>query len=273
MSYFDDPVFCDADASTHCTAVLDTRFPDTYSIEYLHTGRMFFGLDGGPCTVLERPVVFWHHPQHTYQYGAVDEQGWHHHWVLMSGDRARCLLEEGFMLLSDMGYYFVRDVRTVLSLFGQLIVLTHEADVRRQAERVLLTENLLLALMREKQEQGVRIIHGAGLEQVASRIDDEPFADVDFQDEARGLGLSYSRFRGLFKSKFGVAPHDYVLTRRMRAAAALLRTQENTVEGIAFRLGYQDPAQFSRLFKKKIGLPPSTYRHAMRLVAGAFRPY
>jgi len=45
----------------------------------------------------------------------------------------------------------------------------------------------------------------------------------------------------------------------IRRAKALLRSQDMTVSEISARLGFQDPAYFSRIFKKKTGFSPSAY--------------
>ena len=58
-------------------------------MEFLLSGRMAFAIDDGPTTILDQPTVFWHQPRCRYRYGAVAPQGWHHHWVLMDGPRAR----------------------------------------------------------------------------------------------------------------------------------------------------------------------------------------
>ena len=47
---------------------------------------------------------------------------------------------------------------------------------------------------------------------------------------------------------------------RKRDAIKLLQNTSLTVEQIALRLGYTDPANFSRAFKKWTGEPPSQYR-------------
>ena len=55
----------------------------------------------------------------------------------------------------------------------------------------------------------------------------------------------------------------------MDAAAELLARGSLTVREVAQRVGYRQPAQFAKAFRRHHGLSPSTYRTRRRLsVAG-----
>ncbi len=83
---------------------------------------------------------------------------------------------------------------------------------------------------------------------------------IDMAGLARDLGLSYSRFRALFKQHTGVAPHQYQLDIRLNLARYWLVDSNLSVTKIAEELGYSSVYYFSRLFKKKVGCPPAAYR-------------
>ena len=53
---------------------------------------------------------------------------------------------------------------------------------------------------------------------------------------------------------------DYVITLRMNHARRLMTQTDLAVREIAEAVGYPDQLYFSRLFKKRTGFPPSTYR-------------
>ena len=56
-------------------------------------------------------------------------------------------------------------------------------------------------------------------------------------DMARAAGLSPAHFSREFRRAFGESPHQYLLTRRLERAAALLRTTDWSVAGICFAVG------------------------------------
>lgn len=72
--------------------------------------------------------------------------------------------------------------------------------------------------------------------------------------------LSASRFTALYTDLFGVSPLDDLIDSRIRHACSLLEQTSFTVEYIAAQCGFNTPAHFSRLFRKRKGYPPSRYR-------------
>lgn len=64
----------------------------------------------------------------------------------------------------------------------------------------------------------------------------------------------------MFKKNTGQTFSQVLNLQRVRAAAALLREGQHTVEEIAFRVGYSGVDYFSRTFKKVYGIPPATYK-------------
>lgn len=66
-------------------------------------------------------------------------------------------------------------------------------------------------------------------------------------------------FAESFKRAFGMAPHQFVATKRIEAAKALLTTTLPITE-IAYRAGYEDASHFTQLFKRMTGQIPGGFR-------------
>ena len=73
-------------------------------------------------------------------------------------------------------------------------------------------------------------------------------------------GLTSRTFARRFKVATGYQPMDYVQGIRMERARHLLETESTSVDDISFAVGYEDPASFRRIFKRKVGLTPIRYR-------------
>jgi AraC family transcriptional activator of pobA len=58
----------------------------------------------------------------------------------------------------------------------------------------------------------------------------------------------------------GKSAFEITQERLMLEACRKLTYVPASVAGIAYELGFQDPAYFSRLFKKLVGLTPKAYR-------------
>ena len=79
-------------------------------------------------------------------------------------------------------------------------------------------------------------------------------------DLARAAGLSPAHFGRKFRSTFGEAPHQYLLTRRLERAAALLRNTDRTVTEICFAVGLVSIESFTTSFRRVYGVAPLAYR-------------
>ena len=78
---------------------------------------------------------------------------------------------------------------------------------------------------------------------------------------ARICGVSESSFYAYFKEWSGESPKEYKNRIRINAAKSMLENSNLPISEIAFRVGFDDPYYFSRLFKKMVGVPPRTFRN------------
>jgi AraC-like DNA-binding protein len=85
---------------------------------------------------------------------------------------------------------------------------------------------------------------------------------LDVPALARAAHLSPAHFSREFRKAFGETPHQYLLTRRLERAAALLRSTDYTVSGICFTVGLQSVGSFTSSFGRAYGCSPSAYRAA-----------
>jgi AraC-like DNA-binding protein/mannose-6-phosphate isomerase-like protein (cupin superfamily) len=77
---------------------------------------------------------------------------------------------------------------------------------------------------------------------------------------AARVGLSRSVFAERFSVLVGESPMHYLTMWRMHVAALQLREGPASVAQVAFAVGYESEAAFSRAFKRQFGTSPGTYR-------------
>ena len=83
----------------------------------------------------------------------------------------------------------------------------------------------------------------------ARDLADRRYAEpVTVADMARAAHLSSAHFSRAFRRTFGESPHQYLLTRRLERAAALLRTTDWTVARICIAVGIQSQPTFTTSF-------------------------
>jgi len=87
---------------------------------------------------------------------------------------------------------------------------------------------------------------------------------IHFESLARKFDMSWRTFYRRFQEAFGDPPKVYLQKLRLNAARRLLETDAGSIDQIASKVGYQDPAFFRSLFKRYVGMTPSRYRDNFR---------
>jgi AraC family transcriptional regulator len=96
--------------------------------------------------------------------------------------------------------------------------------------------------------------------------------EVSLSSLASTVGVSYHHFCHAFKASTGVAPHRWLVERRVEKACELLRTTAMSITEIASVVGYEDPNQLLRIFRTRRSTTPAAYRrdfHAQGLCGRA----
>ena len=92
-------------------------------------------------------------------------------------------------------------------------------------------------------------------------VERRPLSSISIADAAKQLNFSCSHLNRLSRAVFGMPLKQYVLKRKIEAAAELLRTEKHmTLSELAASVGIDDPRYFSRLFCKHMGCKCSEYR-------------
>ena len=85
---------------------------------------------------------------------------------------------------------------------------------------------------------------------------------LDVKTLARAARLSPAHFSREFRREFGEPPHQYLQTRRLERAAALLRNTDRSVADICFTVGLRSVGSFTTSFGRMFGMTPTEYRAA-----------
>jgi len=85
---------------------------------------------------------------------------------------------------------------------------------------------------------------------------------VTLAEIAGVANLSRAYYCVVFKQLNGITPWEYVNMRRLDAARQMLRESDETVLSVAMQCGFNNTANFNRIFRNDTGMTPHAYRAA-----------
>ena len=81
---------------------------------------------------------------------------------------------------------------------------------------------------------------------------------------ARALGITPTHLNRVTRKVAGVGAHDFIAGKLVAEARRDLVFSIGTIQDVADRLGFADPAYFSRFFQRRTGMTPKSFRQSER---------
>jgi AraC family transcriptional regulator len=101
---------------------------------------------------------------------------------------------------------------------------------------------------------------GSRLRRVIGYIDSNLHRELSLSELSAVVRMSPYHFARLFKRSTGMAPHQFVVRRRIERASALLATPGLSIRAIASAVGFKASGHFSTTFRRLTGVTPSARR-------------
>ena len=100
----------------------------------------------------------------------------------------------------------------------------------------------------------------AHLRRARDLMDREYARPLDVPTLAREALMSPGHFSRQFRAAYGETPYNYLMTRRIERAMALLRRGDMSVTDVCMEVGCTSLGSFSTRFTQVVGETPSAYR-------------
>ncbi|UKI38084.1 MAG: AraC family transcriptional regulator [Clostridiales bacterium] len=100
------------------------------------------------------------------------------------------------------------------------------------------------------------------VEHLAGYIEENYFSRLYVSELAKMVSLDQRYLTRLFKAKKGISLQQYIIDTKMKKAAILIK--DFSVADTAKMVGYDDVFNFSKMFKKNIGVSPLKYKKEFR---------
>jgi AraC-like DNA-binding protein len=143
----------------------------------------------------------------------------------------------------------------------RLVRLAHKADEQKILAPLIKREIIYRLLVGG---EGARLSHlvvaskGATrrISRAIGRLRESYTEPLKIEEMAREFGMSISGFHHHFKSVTSMSPLQFQKQIRLQEARRLMLGEELDAASAGHRVGYEDPAYFSRDYKKLFGAPP-----------------
>jgi len=196
----------------------------------------------------------------TFQYYGSKGEGFNHSWFHVSGTKVNSLIDQ-YDIPFDTPCTLSATYRIVQPI-QRMVQEMHHRPAHWETSLSLVFKEWLIHFSRELQvsydSQESSETHTRFL-RIRDMIMHAPHRwNIDAL--ARHACLSRSRFSVLYRTFFGTSPLQDILDMRLQRASWLLTHTGRSIKSIGEEIGYDDPAYFCRIFKKKQGVAPSAYR-------------
>lgn len=216
-------------------------------------GSTLIGGGTGVCLMAETGILD-NHPATT-----------HWHYVeQFKRDYPKVDLKPDFFITQSERTYCAASLNALADIVVHIIFQIYGKNAAQQVER-----NFSHEIRKPYEEQ--RYLEGA-----VDRHPDELISQIQFwlktnvnssltlKDIAQQFGISQRSFTRRFKLATGINATQYWQKLKIQTAKDLLAASNLSIQEVAFQVGYQDQANFTRLFKKMLNLTPKAYRAMVR---------
>lgn len=219
---------------------------DYYLLHYILSGKGVFETPRGMHHV-RKGQIFIIRPHEITTYTADAKTPWHYCWV-------------GFNTRLPVSELFAEDILDLPECAHIFLDLAACGEMQEGLEWYVCGKIYgLLSLLRQHCCPAAE-----GTEQYVRRA--QNFIQCNYMKELRVtqiaafLNLERSYFSHIFKRHTGKAPQEYIVDFRLQKAAEMIISRGMRPGEAARQSGYADIVNFSRMFRRRFGVPPSRYR-------------
>ncbi|WP_297427664.1 response regulator [Clostridium sp.] len=126
-----------------------------------------------------------------------------------------------------------------------------------------LVKDQFITNVKENKNRNTNKIKMKLFEDVKNFIRENIETELELEKVANNFGLSVYYFSRTFKEVTGINFSDYVNKCRIDIAKELLSNGEMNVKEVCYKVGYNDPNYFSKVFKKYEGVSPVNFKIAI----------
>ncbi len=198
-------------------------------------------------------------PDMWHRYKPLKKTGWHESYIGFNGTFADSIFNHSFFSTEppviQVGYH-----ESIIEVFLELINLIRDEKPGYHEMCSGLVIYILGKILSIKKKED---FNNKSIESIIQNaciiIRNNLNANLNIEDLASDLNISYSLFRKVFKKYMGLSPAQYHQSLRIQQAKYLLSNSNMSIKETAFNMGFCSIYYFSKLFKEKTGMTPASF--------------
>ena len=218
------------------------------------------GKSGCVCGAFNGGLLMVLFPGQWHTYYPLRQTGWTEYYIGFEGPAIDTIVGDAF-LSQERQILEVGINEELVSLFSRALEVAEADKISAQqylSGIVLHMIGMILSISKNKVFEMIDV--DQKIEQAKILMNENVSGNIDPEELAMRLNISYSWFRRVFKEYTGYAPAKYFQELKLRKAKQMLVGTSQSVKEISFFLGFQSTEYFFSFFKKRTGLTPLEYR-------------
>ncbi|MCG8307076.1 MAG: AraC family transcriptional regulator [Cytophagales bacterium] len=234
-----------------------------YIFIYCTEGEGWFKLEGKVFKVL--PNRFFIVPRKTeHSYAADKDNPWTIYWAHFNGTAAQNLFERYYSATQPVQAVPFENSR--ISLFHQIYKILENSYTTSQMEYagILGLHFVGSFIFKNIRELSKNDNNGNLVDSIIAYLNQNLDKLLQSEDIAKKFNYSYSYIFTLFKKRTGYSLIHFFNLKKVQKACEFLNYTDLNIKEISYKVGFQDPLYFSRIFKKYMGISPKAYKEINR---------
>lgn len=229
---------------------------------YCTDGKGWYNIHGKNYKIEENQYIII--PPHTpYSFGADETEPWTIYWLHFRGRLTSLFLPSNPVPVSILPCEYSR-VQERIDLFEEIYSCFSHGYIR---EYMIYTSMCLypflasfLWIKQYRHAQASNLKEYPLSSKIIHYMEENLEKNLSLDQFAAFFNYSPSHFSMLFQKETGISPINYFIRLKIQKACQQIALTNLKISEIALKAGFEDPAYFSRVFTRIMGLSPSAYR-------------